>query len=525
MNIASTLDKAVKFFSDQEAVVDGTTRLTYGQLAGRVEQLAAGLSKLGLKFQDRVSIVSPNSLAFWETYYAAAHLGLIVNPINIRLSGNEMSYIINDAESKAVLADIRYASPVIQAVDQVKTLEHVIWLGEGDLPEGTNGIPYEEFLSAHKPGAIERHLAEDDQPAHLYYTSGTTGRPKGVVLTHRNVTTHAIAAIGEYHLTDADVWFHVAPMFHLADAWATFAFTWVGARHVMLPEFDAGRVLSLIEKEKITLSNLIPTMLNLMVNHEDATRHDYSSLRLILSGGAPIAPETVKRIVETFGCEYIQTYGLTETSPYVTVSTLKTRLKALSPSERLAFSSRTGREFLPVELKVVDEQGNEVPRDDQSVGEIWVRGDTVTPGYWRLPSETESAFSNGWFKTGDLAVMDQEGYVNIVDRKKDMIVTGGENVFSNEVEYVLYEHPGVLECAVVGIPDEKWGESVKAVVVKKAGEEVTEEELIRFTKDRIARYKAPKSVDFVSELPKTGSGKIMKRAIKDRYWESKKSRV
>jgi acyl-CoA synthetase (AMP-forming)/AMP-acid ligase II len=363
--------------------------------------------------------------------------------------------------------------------------------------------------------------APDDQPAHLYYTSGTTGRPKGVILTHRNVTTHAIAAIAEFQLSDTDVWFHVAPMFHLADAWATFAITLVGGRHVMLPAFESAKVMTLLEREKITLSNLIPTMLNMIVNHEDARKYNYSSLRVILSGGAPIAPETVRQVMDIFGCDYIQTYGLTETSPYVTISKLKAHLASLPEEEQRSIISRTGREFLSVTLKVVDETGNEVPWDDATVGEVWVKGDTVSPGYWNRPEETAQAFQNGWLKTGDLAVVDLEGYINIVDRKKDMIVTGGENVFSNEVEYILYEHPAVLECAIIGVPDEKWGEAVRGVIVKRPDLDATEEGLIAFVKERIAHYKAPKRIDFVEELPKTGSGKIMKREIRDRYWKDR----
>jgi acyl-CoA synthetase (AMP-forming)/AMP-acid ligase II len=225
--------------------------------------------------------------------------------------------------------------------------------------------------------------------------------------------------------------------------------------------------------------------------------------------------------MDIFGCDYIQTYGLTETSPYVTISKLKTHLSSLSQEDQRRIISRTGREFLSVTLKVMDETGNEVPWDDRTVGEVWVSGDTVSPGYWNRPEETAQAFHKGWLKTGDLAVVDQEGYINIVDRKKDMIVTGGENVFSNEVEYVLYEHPAVLECAIIGVPDEKWGEAVRGVIVRRPGADVTEEELIAFVKERIAHYKAPKRIEFLEELPKTGSGKIMKREIRDRYWKDR----
>jgi len=276
-------------------------------------------------------------------------------------------------------------------------------------------------------------------------------------------------------------------------------------------------VMATIEKERITLSNMIPTMLNLMIKHPKVGEFDFSSLRVILSGGAPIAPQVVRSIMESFGCDYIQTYGMTETSPYLTFSILKQHLRDLPPEEQLKYKSKTGRPFMGVDLKVVDENAVPVAADEQQVGEIWVRGDTVTPGYWKLPDETERAFTDGWLRTGDLAVVDAEGYVNIVDRKKDMIVTGGENVYSTEVENVLYMNPKVLEAAVFGVPDEKWGEAVMAAVVLKNGETATESEIIEYCKNYQASYKAPKSIVFLDELPKTGSGKITKKVLRDTH--------
>jgi len=285
----------------------------------------------------------------------------------------------------------------------------------------------------------------------------------------------------------------------------------------MVGQFEPETVMSTIETEHITLSNLIPTMLNLMIKHPRVGEFDFSSLRVILSGGAPIAPQVVRSIMESFGCDYIQTYGMTETSPYLTFSILKQHLLDLSSEEQLKYKSKTGRPFMGVELKVVDENATPVKADEQQVGEIWVRGDTVTTGYWNQPDETNQAFTDGWLRTGDLAVIDAEGYVNIVDRKKDMIVTGGENVYSTEVENVLYMHPKVLEAAVFGIPDEKWGESVMAAVVLKNYETVTEAEIIEFCKEYQASYKTPKSIVFLEELPKTGSGKITKKVLRDTH--------
>jgi acyl-CoA synthetase (AMP-forming)/AMP-acid ligase II len=255
-------------------------------------------------------------------------------------------------------------------------------------------------------------------------------------------------------------------------------------------------------------------MLNALINDKYISSHDYSSLRVLLSGGAPIAPELVKKIMQTFRCDYIQTYGMTETSPYLTLSILKDNLLNLSDEEQFKYKAKTGRPFMGVNLKVVQEDGTEVTPDENEVGEIIVNGDIVTKGYWNLPDETEKAIKKDWLYTGDLAVIDKEGYVDIVDRKKDMIITGGENVYSIEVENALYSHPAVLEAAVIGVPDSKWGEAVKAVIVLKSDQTVTEKDIIQFCKERLAGYKAPKSVDFLDELPKTGSGKIFKKGLK-----------
>lgn len=384
---------------------------------------------------------------------------------------------------------------------------------------------YEEALSGVDSLPLKDDRLTGEDLGQIYYTSGTTGRPKGVMLSHGNVCIHALGTIAELHLTDADVWIHAAPLFHLADAWANWAITWVGGTHVFMREFDPKRIFELIQQEKVTITNLIPTMLNLMVNHPDVGRYDYRSLRVLLSGGAPIAPEVVRKIVDTFRSDYIQTYGMTETCPYLTLSTLKEHLKALPPEEQLRFKSKTGKETIAVELRVINDRGLDVARDEKEVGEIIVKGDIVTKGYWKLPEETEKAIRDGWLYTGDMAVMDEEGYVTIVDRKKDIIVTGGENVYSVEVENILYMHPAVLECAVVGVPDAKWGEAVKAIVALKPGAAATEEEIIRFCKDRIAHYKSPKSVDFLDVLPRTGSKKIHKAALREKYWEGYERKV
>jgi fatty-acyl-CoA synthase len=522
MILGETLRKACILYPSKQAIVCGTRRWTYGEFFNRVCRLSALFTALGIGPRDKVAMLHPNCHYFLETYYATALNGTALVPINTRLSPSEMVHIIDHSESKLLIVDPVFRGDVEAIRGKLPGIKNILWTGDGIGADLSYDDELERRAESGPPGEI---IIDPEDVAQIYYTSGTTGKPKGVMLSHKNVYLHALGAIAELHLTDGDVWAHVAPLFHLADAWATWAITWVGGTHVIVRDFDPAVVFRAIEDEKVTITNLIPTMLNLMVNHGDVENHDYRSLRVLLSGGSPIAPEVVRKIIATFRCDYVQTYGMTETSPYLTLSLLKEHLKNLPPDEQLRYKAKTGREFIGVQLRVVNESGGEVARDEREVGEIIVKGDIVTSGYWKAPDETAKVLKNGWLSTGDLAVIDQEGYVTIVDRKKDMILTGGENVYSTEVENVLYAHPAILECAVIGVPDEKWGESVKAVVALKPGCVAGEADIIQFCKEKIARFKAPKSVDFIDSLPKTGSGKIMKKELRDPYWSDRDKNV
>jgi fatty-acyl-CoA synthase len=517
MIIPLILEKTVSLYADREAVVCGGKRFSYGQFAGRVYRLANSLRALNTVKGDRVAILHQNSHEYLESYFALAQLGAILVPLNFRLSPGELSFILKDCGAEILIASDRFGEKVEAILETETSLSRIMWTGAGLREMACESFGYEESIDSEQDNPPRLPTLNDNDIATIYYTSGTTGTPKGVMLSHGNICIHSLAAIAEFKLDDHDNWIHVAPLFHLADAWATFAITWVGGKHVIAPDFEPSLILSLMEKEEVTITNMIPTMLNMLINTPDAGAMRFPSLRAILSGGAPIALEIVKGIIETFKCEYIQTYGMTETSPYITVSILKKEFCNLSPEERLNYRSKTGRPFIGVHLKVIREDGTEVKADNTEVGEIIVKGDIVTKGYWNRPGETVDAIKNGWLYTGDLAVIDREGYVNIVDRKKDMIITGGENVYSIEIENVLYSHPAVLEAAVIGVPDSKWGEAVKAVVVLKPGLRASEDEIIRYCKSCIAGYKTPKSVDFVAEIPKTGSGKIYKKSLKEKY--------
>ena len=545
-NILDFLAQARRDHGSRLAVIDGRRRLTYDEVGWRVDRLANHLGTRGLAPGDRLAVLLPNSLEFLEAYFAAPKAGLVLVPLNTRLIADELAGILRDSGARVLMTHDSLL-PLVREVARLDTpLEGLLIVGE---LEGTGSFsqplearmwvePYETVMAGPDQGSgdLPPLPAPPEAVAQLYYTSGTTGRPKGVMLTHTNVSVHARAATQELSLSSREVWGHFAPLYHLADAWATFAVTAVGGCHVMLPRFDAGAALEHIQTHGITLTNLVPTMLNLMVKHPRAGEFDCSSLRLLLSGGAPIAPELVRQTMALFHCDYAQTYGLTETSPYLTLSLLPDHLRDLPEEERLAYRARTGRPFMTVELRVVDDQGRRVADDDRQVGEIQVQGPTVTPGYWqsfgdaslvpgkgtsiRFMADRSSFTPDGWLRTGDLATIDGRGSVNIVDRAKDMIITGGENVYSLEVEHALFEHPAVLEAAAFGLPDEHWGERVAAAVVLRpgeAGEATGVEELMGFARRRLAGFKVPRSIFLVDELPRTGSGKIVKRELRERF--------
>lgn len=517
MSLWRILERAASEFGARTAVVEGARAFTYAELYGRVSSLASSLARCGVGSGDRIAILAWNDLEFLESYFAAAGLGAILCPLNVRLSAAEIEEILVDAECCWLVVDARLEALAREIVDRRTPLQTFVWFGATAPRSGTSIaiLEYEELIAG--GSRFTARSVRPDDVAHLYYTSGTTGRAKGVPLSHRNVETHAIAAARELSLREDDVWGHIAPMFHLADAWATFAITHVGGRHAMLPKFGTVEALDFLARARVTVTNLIPTMLNLMVKHPHAAEVDCSAMRLVLSGGAPIAPETVRAIVERFRCEYVQTYGMTETSPYLTLSLLHEHLRSLPEPEQMRYRCKTGRPFATIELRVVGESGADVPRDDATVGEVWVRGPTVTAGYWNRPEETARAFRDGWLMTGDLAVIDAEGYVNIVDRKKDVILTGGENVYTTEVENVLHAHPAVLEAAVFGVPDPVYGESVRAAIVLRTGSSATAADLQSFCRTKLGGYKVPRDLVFLAELPRTGSGKIAKRFLRDRH--------
>ena len=527
MNLNTSLLRAVSLFPDKEAVVDGQKKHTYKELAQRVAALCEVFKELGLKPGDVVACLAPNCQEYLELYYACSFSGCVFNPLNYRLKAHEITEILKDSQARLLVAHIEFKELALDSliIKEGTLVDDLIWLGNVQVVEPPHSFKYEPLLMSKWGAQLPDFMPDSNTLAQLYYTSGTTGVAKGVMLSHENVAVNAMGAVLELGLNDQDVWAHVAPMFHLVDAWAVWAVTWVGGKHTFLSSFNAEKVLPLLEAESVTITALVPTMLQALLKSPNTWEYSYKSLRAIMTAGSPVAPDLVRQVNEVFQCEYIQFYGMTETSPFLTVSIPFAFEKKMPSKSELEIRARTGRPFFACEVKVVREDGVEVERNDEEVGEIIARGPNVTSGYWKKPDITKETIKNGWIHTGDLAVVDKAGYINIVDRKKDMIITGGENVYSTEVEHILYDHPAVYECAVIGIPDERWGETIKAYIVNNDGISTTEGEIIAFVKEKLAHYKAPRQVEFIKELPKTGSGKIYKKQLRDMVWREHEKKV
>lgn len=520
MLVHDVLNHAVKLFGDRTALVDGDAKFTYRQASDRVRRLAAGLLSLGLRPGDHIAILANNSHRYWETYFAASFAGTPLAPLNIRLAAAELEFILNDGEVKTLLLGVEYLDLYRNFKDRVPALERVI-LVNGETMDGF--IDYERLLSANEP--LEKPAREwgEDEMLNLCYTGGTTGLPKGVMLSQRNVVSNALHAVMFGEFTEHDTWLHVAPMFHLADAWACYSVTMVGGAHAFVPGFAPQSTLEAIQNWHVTKTILVPTMVNFLVNFPGLSAFDTSSLDLVLFGASPMPVDRLLAAVKAMGPKLAQAYGMTETAPLLTGMKKQWTAFDGSPEDTRRLAS-CGREVAGVEVRVVDESGTDVRPGE--IGEIVARGPNVMLGYWRRPEETAKALRGGYMWTGDLATIDADGYVYIVDRAKDMIISGGENVFSTEVENALYEHPDVLEAAVIGIPDDRWGEAVLAIVVPREGASPTEDGIIEHCHRLIAGYKCPKKVVFHdAALPKSGPGKILKTELRRPYWAGRDRQV
>ena len=517
------LYRAVDLYGRKIGVVSGGARYTYAQLGERCERLAYGLASEGVQPGDRVAYLSFNNSQLLEGYFGAPLTRAIVMPLNVRLQAGELIDILNHAEARVLIFESDFA-PLVEALR--KACRHIKRFVAIDGPAALADFTYEELLRRGRTARPDIFSFDENETAELFYTSGSTGTPKGVALAHRTLYLHALSASMSFTTSDTAVELHTIPLFH-ANGWGRpQTATMNGAKQVMVRRFDPAHVLRLIEEEGATSMLLVPTMANALLNCLDFEKFDVSSLQEIGLGGAAASPELIARMERAFHCRVLAGYGLTETSPVASTARPKGTIQYADETDRLRHLSMAGWPVPGCEMRVVDPGGRDVPRDGATIGEVWIRGDLVMDGYYKEPEATRAAMSEGWLHTGDMAVWDEETYVHIVDRKKDIIISGGENISSIELEKAIAAHPVVLECAVVAAPDPKWGEVPAAIVSLKDGCSLTQEDLLTFLESRIGRFKLPRLVEFAEgPLPKTGTGKILKRELREKFWQGKARRV
>jgi fatty-acyl-CoA synthase len=520
MNIPLTplrcLRHAERQYAGRTAIVCGQRRFSYQQFGERVGLLAGALLEAGIKPGDRVAYLGVNTHRLMEAYYGVLEAGAILLPLNIRLAPAELTYVLNDAGATVLFIEQPFIPLVESFRESLSAVKMFIQLDGTPEASWMARDNYDTMLRRAKPHRADINLIDEDEVAEIFYTSGTSARPKGVMLSHRNIYLHALQVCMAFQVENGTTELHTIPLFH-ANGWGVAHFlTMLGGKHVMVHSFDPKEIFRLIEAERVNHFSAVPIMATVLVNHPERTNYDLSSLRRIVIGGAASSPTLVREVEQKLGCECFSGYGLTETSPALSLSQMKPGLH-WEGEERYFGQAMTGYAMPGVELKIVDADDQDLPQNGIASGELVVRADGVMKGYWNQPDATAEVFRGGWFHTGDVATINQDGYVLIVDRKKDMILSGGENIASLEVERVILAHPAILEAAVIPVPDQKWGEVPKALVVLREGASVTESQLIEFCRSQLARYKCPHTVDVVDSLPKTGTGKVLKKNLRKQY--------
>jgi len=526
------LERTLRVFPEKRGIVDGDRRLTYAEFGARVYRLANALRRKGVESGDRVAILCRNATEVLEAHFGVPQIGAILVPINIRLTSDEIGYILDHSGARALILDAELAPLIAPIRKQLNALEVIVvadvssrhagsLTDAGTLPDG---VDYEEFLKDSSPEPFAYPVDDEDHPISINYTSGTTGRPKGVIYTHRGAYLNALGEIIEVGLRPDSTYLWTLPMYHCNGWCFPWAVTGIGATHVCLPKVDAARVLSLIEAEQVTHFCGAPTVL-IMLAMECPPGFRFARQLTIVTAAAPPPPAIIQRM-EELGATIIHVYGLTETYGPHTVCEWKREWDGLSLEERARLKARQGVGYLHApELRVVDEEMRDVPADGATLGEVVMRGNNVMKGYYRDEEATRQAFRGGWFHSGDLGVMHPDGYIELRDRKKDIIISGGENISTIEIERVLYQHPLVLEATVIGVPDVRWGETPKAFVILKPGAQTTADEIIAFCRERLAHFKCPKFVEFVESLPKTSTGKIQKFVLREKEWAGYEKRI
>ncbi|MFQ5503196.1 MAG: long-chain-fatty-acid--CoA ligase [Planctomycetota bacterium] len=517
MRLHDSLDYRAREHADQDFALFGDQRLTYAQALAEANRVANALVAAGLEIGDRIAVLSKNSIEMVLLFYACSKAGVVPVPINYRLAPPEWSAIIRDAGAKLLLAQAPLAEalePVRSDLDEVKRFISL----DGSM---SGYEPFAAFIADHRTDPPEREISSNED-LYQMYTSGTTGRPKGAILTQGAVCEQLHQVSMVYGISPAERALFVAPLYHAAAAVTSFAVIEMGGTLFIQEDFDPQAVVHALAQERISFALLVPAMIQFcLVSVPDVAEHSYDDLRLITYGGSPIAEEILRRAIDVLGCEFVQGYGMTETAAAITYLLPADHRRALAGMPQLLVTA--GRPVMGTEVKIVDE--DDTPLPNGAVGEIVVRGPQLMRGYWNLPEATERALRGGWMHTGDAGSMDDEGYIFIRDRLKDMIVSGGENVYPREVEEVLYQHPAVADAAVIGVPDERWGESVKAIIVRRPGQEVSADEILAFCAGRIGGYKRPRSVEFSEELPRNPSGKVLKNDLREPYWTGHERRI
>ena len=518
MYLTQALHRAVQQHPDRIASIFGTRQRSFAEFADRVARLAGALQRLGMKPGDRVAMLAMNSDRYLEYQMAVPWAGGVLNPCNVRWSVAEIAYSLNDSGSSILIVDDNFLPLIAQLRTDTPVLREVIHCGDGAAPSGAHS--YEGLIAAASP--VPDAVRRGDDLAGIFYTGGTTGFPKGVMLSHTNMMSSGLAMRADGLAQPDGVYLHAAPMFHLADMGVAMPHWIEGNTHAIVAAFNPETVLDVMARDRVTHVLLVPTMVQMLVDHPAMQQpRDLSALHTIAYGASPMSEAVVDRAMKALpGVGFIQAYGMTELSP---LATLNPAWYHTAEGRKAGKLRSAGRASHCTEVKIVDAEGHEVPRG--TVGEVIVRGPNVMQGYWNKAEQTAAALKNGWMHTGDGAYMDDDGFIFIADRLKDMIISGGENIYSAEVENALAQHPAVAACAVIGIPNDQWGESVHAVVVLKPDVKPEASELIDHCKALIAGYKCPRSVDFVAALPLSGAGKVLKTTLREPFWKGRTRNV
>jgi acyl-CoA synthetase (AMP-forming)/AMP-acid ligase II len=518
MRVHDYLDFFAREQPETECVVFEGRALTYRQMGEQSNQVANALIASGLEVGTRIGVLAKNCTEFLVLYYGAFKAGVVPVPLNYRLAPAEWKYILTDSNARMILARGEHVEMIEPLRAELPEVDHYIAI-DSSPPE--NWLGWSDWVGA-QPGARPERIIDETSDAYQMYTSGTTGLPKGAVVQHRAVATNLAQISSTVHLEAGERYLTVAPLYHAAAGITSFQAISRGGSVYIQEDFVPADVVRALSTENIAAGCLVPAMIQAcLVTVDDVVERDYGQLRFVLYGASPIPEDTLRRAIEVFGCNFAQGYGMTETTAVLTMLSPADHQRALAEKPELLLSA--GRPTLGTEVRIVDD--DDQPVADGEIGEIIARGPQLMRQYWNLPEATEKALRNGWMHTGDAGIIDAEGYLFIQDRVKDMIVSGGENVYPREIENTLFDHPAIADAAVIGIPDDKWGEKVMAVVVLREGEKATEDEIIAHCRERHGSFKCPRQVAFVDELPRNPTGKVLKRVLREPYWKGHKRRV